>query len=404
MVKANSLLYAVYVCLLIGLLLSGLLLLSNLYNQLNLFYTTHESLYVNNLSTINYALGNQLIEEPLTDENTGIQSSYFVKKHGLQTVLLTQSSFQNDTVKSAHIIGQKLTNSEALYVANFTQPLNFSGTVKIKGTTFLPSERVKEIYIENKPNLISLQGTKKIATIQLPKLSEDCYKIFENKTAIKTTFKQLEAKKDSVYFNSFFNEIIEIELTTPFLDNKIIKGNFILSSNDSIVIRKSTILEDVIVRAPKVTIEAGFKGSLQVLAKERIFVGKEVNLNYPSTLCLFNESEEKKGTIFIDEEVKISGLVLAFGNDLLHLENNNIELSNDNLVIGTIYSSGTIMLKGSVFGSVYGAKMIHKTTAASYSNCIADVEIDITQKPSIFVDLPIFNNQEQKYGIIKKVL
>ena len=230
MVKANSLLYAVYMCLLIGLLLSGLLLLSNLYNQLNLFYTTHESLYVNNLSTINYALGNQLIEEPLTDENTGIQSSYFVKKHGLQTVLLTQSSFQNDTVKSAHIIGQKLTNSEALYVANFTQPLSFSGTVKIKGTTFLPSERVKEIYIENKPNLISLQGTKKIATIQLPKLSEDCHKIFENKTAIKTTFKQLEAKKDSVYFNSFFNEAIEIELTTPFLDNKIIKGNFILSS------------------------------------------------------------------------------------------------------------------------------------------------------------------------------
>lgn len=406
MIKAHSLLYAVYVCLLVGLLLGGLLLLSNMYNQLNLYYATHEGLYSNNLSTINYALGNQLVleEELLQDQNTGIQSAFQTKKHGLHTVLLTQSFLQNDTVQSAHFVGKKLNSQDALYVANFTQPLSASGKVTVKGNSYLPSERIKETYIQNKPNIISFQGTKKISEIQLPKLSEDCQQLFDNQKTIKTNFKELEAKSDSVYFNSFFKETLEIELGSPNLENKVIKGNFIISSRDSIVIRKNNVLEDVIIKAPKVTIEAGFVGTIQVLATERIFVGKETKLNYPSTLCLLNKNEEKEATIFIDEDVKIVGLVLAFGNDVLHLNQNNIELGENFSISGTIYCSGTLTLKGSVFGTVFASKLLHKANSASYANCIADVTIDISQKPKVFIDFPIFNNQNQRYGIVKKVL
>lgn len=407
MVKAHSLLYAVYVCLIVAVLCGGLLLLANLYNQLNLHYVTHESLYITNQSTVNYALGNGLVanEEILIEEQTGIQSQFTVKNHGLLPLLLTQSFVKKDTVASVHFIGQKVVNtSTALYMANFTQPLSVSGTVTIKGDVFLPTERIKESYINNKPNIISIQGKKSVSEIQLPILSEKCKSIFETRNSTKVNLNEFEKKSDSIYVNSFFNETIEFQLGQTTLENKIIKGNFIISSNDSIYIRKNNVLEDVIIIAPKVAIEEGFKGTVQVFAKESITIEKNVVLNYPSVIALYNNKEDKKAFILIEEEVKIAGLVMLFGNNLMQLDKNTLEIKEKGKIIGTIYCSGILTLKSDVYGSVYTSKLNHKTPSSSYFNTIADITIDVTKKPKVFIDMPIFNNKNTRYAIIKKVL
>mgnify|MGYP000241384072 CR=1 FL=1 len=407
MVKAHSLLYAVYVCLIVAVLCGGLLLLANLYNQLNLHYVTHESLYISNQSTVNYALGNSLIsdEDILTEEQTGIQSQFAIKNHGLLPLLLTQSYIKNDTVVSAHFIGQKVVNTNtALYISNFTQPLSLSGDVVIKGDVFMPTERIKESHINNKPNRINIQGKKSISEIQLPALSDKCKSIFETRNSRKSNLNDFEKKNDSIYVNSFFNETIEFQISNTTLENKIIKGNFIISSNDSIFIRKNNILEDVIIIAPKVAIEEGFEGTIQVFAKESITIEKDVTLNYPSVVALYNNKKEKKAFILIDEEVKIAGLVLLFGNDLIHLNKNTLEIKEKGKVMGNIYCSGILTLKSDVYGSVYTSKLNHKTTSSSYFNTLADITIDITKKPKVFIDMPLFNNKNTRYAIIKKVL
>lgn len=407
MVKAHSLLYAIYVCLLVAVLCGGLLLLANLYNQLNLYYVTHESLYITNQSTVNYALGNSLLadEDILTEKETGIQSQFLVKNHGLLPLLLTESFVKNDTVSSVHFIGRKVANTNtALYMANFTQPLSLSGEVTIKGAVFMPTERIKEPFINNKPNKISIQGTKAISEIQLPELSDKCNAIFENRNNTKASLKEFEKKNDSIYLNSFFNETIEFQISSTTLENKIIKGNFIISSNDSIYIRKNNVLEDVIIIAPKVAIEKGFQGTIQVFAKESITIEKEVTLNYPSVVALYNNKEDKKAFILIDEEVKIAGLVLLFGNDIVHLDKNTLEIKEKGKIMGNVYCSGILSLKSDVYGSVYTSKLNHKTASSSYSNTLADVTIDVTKKPKVFIDMPIFNNQNNRYAIIKKVL
>lgn len=407
MVKAHSLLYAVYVCLLVAVLCGGLLLLSNIYNQLNLYYVTHESLYISNQSTINYALGNSLVNDQviLTEESTGIQSQFFVKNHGLIPLLLTQSFVKKDTISAAHFVGQKVMNTNtALYMANFTQPLNASGELIIKGDVFLPTENIKETYINNKPNSISISGKKTISEIQLPVLSDKCKLVYEIRNSHKTTFNDIEKKNDSIYVNSFFNETIEFQMNTTNLENKIIKGNFIISSNDSIYIRKNTILEDVIIIAPKVAIESGFEGNIQVFAKESITIEKKVTLDYPSAVVLCNNMVDKKAFMLIEEEVKIAGLVLLFGNDLVHLDKNTLEIKEKGKIMGAIYCTGILTLKTNVFGSVYASKLNHKTPTSSYSNTLADITIDVTKKPKVFIDMPIFNNKTNRYAIIKKVL
>ena len=407
MVKAHSLLYAVYVCLLVALLCGGLLLLSNLYNQLNIYYVSHESLYISNQSTVNYALGNGLVldEEVLTEKETGIQSQFSVKNHGLLPLLLTQSFVKNDTVSSVHFIGQKVANANtAFYMANFTQPLSVSGEVTIKGDVFLPTERIKETYINNKPNKIAISGKKTISEIQLPALSDKCKLVYEIRNSYKTTFNDIEKKNDSIYVNSFFNETIEFQISGSTLENKIIKGNFIISSNDSIYIRKNNILEDVVIIAPKVAIEEGFQGTIQVFAKESITIEKEVTLNYPSVVALYNNKEDKEAFIAIDEEVKIAGLVMLFGNDLVHVDKNKLEIKEKGTIVGNIYCTGILTLQSEVFGSVYTSKIEHRTPSSSYSNTIADVTIDVTKKPKVFIDMPIFENKNNRYACIKKVL
>lgn len=407
MVKAHSLLYAVYVCLLVAVLCGGLLLLANLYNQLNLYYVTHESLYMTNQSSVNYALGNSLItdEDILIEEETGIQSQFLVKNHGLLPLLLTESFVKNDTVASVHFIGQKVANTNtALYMANFTQSLTLSGDVSIKGSMFMPTERFKEAYINNKPNQISIQGEKAISEIQLPVLSDKCKSIFENRNSVKSSLNEFEKKNDSIYVNSFFNETIEFQIGSVTLENKIIKGNFIISATDSIYIRKNNILEDVIIIAPKVAIEEGFEGTIQVFARESITIEKKVTLNYPSVVALYNNSEINEAFILIDEEVKIAGLVMLFGNDLVHLDKNTLEIKEKGKIMGTIYCTGILTLKSDVYGAVYTSKLNHKTTSSSYSNTLADITIDVTKKPKVFIDMPIFDNKNNRYAIVKKVL
>lgn len=406
MVKAHSLLYAVYICLLMAILCGGLLLLSNLYNQLNLYYVTHESLYISNQSAVNYALGNNLLlEEDELKEETGIHSLFSVKKHGLLPLLLTQSVVQNDTVSSAYFIGQRnLKDKTALYMANFSQPLNLSGNVTINGDVFMPTEQFKETYINNKPNTVRFKGNKKKSEIQLPSISNQCTSIFEIKNNDKVALDAIEKKNDSIYVNSFFKETVTLKINSTVLSNKIIKGNFIITASDSIYIRKNNVLEDVIIMAPKIAIEEGFTGNIQIFAKESITIEKEVTLNYPSIVALYNNEKDKKTFIKINKEVKVAGTVFLFGNDIVHLDTNTLEIEEKGTIIGTVYCTGILTLKSDVYGSVITNKINHKTAITSYSNTLADIIIDVAKKPNYFIDMPIFNNSNSNYAIIKKVL
>ena len=214
----------------------------------------------------------------------------------------------------------------------------------------------------------------------------------------------IDKKNDSIYVNSFFKETIVLPIHSTVIENKIIKGNFILTAPDSIYIRKNNILEDVVIMAPKIAIEEGFTGTIQVFAKESITIEKEVTLNYPSVVSLLNKEVDKKAFVKIKEDVKIAGVVLLFGNDLLHLENLSLEIEAKGIVMGTIYCSGSLSLKSDVYGSVIASKINHKVPSSTYSNTLVDVAIDINKKPSFFIDMPIFNNSNHNYEIIKKVL
>ncbi|QOG02173.1 hypothetical protein [Flavobacterium sp. MDT1-60] len=403
MVKAHSLLYAIYVCLIVSIICGALLYFSNLYNQLNLYYNLQEELYIQNQSVLNFALGNKMVSADIEkDENSGIEGSYETKPYGLLSLVLVQSYISNDTVSSVHFAGARNLDKNAVYLTNFSKSLFYSGSVKLIGNNQLPSTFIETSYINNDLNKLTAEGKITISETQLPEVNPEFKKIFQGLKSEKTKLSDIEKPKDSLYYNSFFNTTKEIEVQSN-LGNIIFKGNFILRSGDSIRVKKNTVLEDVILIAPKITFEAGFRGTVQAFATKGIELEEKVTLNYPSVICVYNESETES-KIKIKKECQITGAVVLFGNTNNLIDKNTIEIDEDGLLFGDLYCSGKLMLKSNVYGSVYTNRFFLKTAASSYDNMISNIEINTGKRPDYFISIPLFNTQKTTYGVIKKVL
>jgi cytoskeletal protein CcmA (bactofilin family) len=403
MVKANSLLYAIFICLLVSVICGALLYFATLFTQLNQHYNLHEELYLHNQSLVNFALGNQNTNEEMpADENLGLTGEYESKSFGLLTLLVARSAMQTDTIASAQFIGASATGKTALHVANFTRPLSYSGTVKIFGDSELPSTYVLPVYINNRPNQIVMQGKTAISGRMLPEINPLFRKIFENSEGQPIPLSELEKSRDSIYFNSFFEPAREIYPGRK-LGKIIVKGNFIIRSKDSLVVTRDARLEDVILMAPKIIFNEGFAGTVQAFATESIVMGNKVTLKYPSVLCVFNDTDAES-KITIGENCKITGAVVLFGNDEAQIDRNSVEIEKGGRVIGDIYCSGKLMLQSTVWGSVYANRLYYRNASAGYENIIADVEINTFKKPAYFIGIPLFNSKQTSYGVLKKVL
>ncbi len=138
MLKAHSLLYAVYVCLIVSIICGALLFFANLYNQLNLFYNTREALYIQNQSALNYTLGNSLSENNFINEKTGAQFSSEISSFGLLHILKVKNFNATDTIQSAHFVGNYSNAEEMKQLAR--DLINFEK----KTETYIP-ENWKEI-------------------------------------------------------------------------------------------------------------------------------------------------------------------------------------------------------------------------------------------------------------------
>ncbi|RKR09079.1 hypothetical protein C8C83_0679 [Flavobacterium sp. 90] len=403
MVKAHSLLYAIYICLIVSIICGALLYFSNLYNQLNSYYNLQEELYIQNHSVLNFALGNKtVITDIEKDKNSEIEGCYKTKLYGLFSVVLAQSYILKDTVSSMHFVGKQDIDKNALYLTNLSKSLYYSGKVKLIGHNHLPNTFIETSYINNSLNQLIANGPTAISEPQLPEINPEFKKVFQGLKSEKIDISELEKTKDSLYFNSFFNTTKEIQIKS-ILSNSIFKGNFILKSADSIRVKKNVVLEDVILIAPKITFEEGFRGTVQAFATNGIELEEKVILNYPSVLCVYNESADES-KIKIKKECQITGAVVLFGNTIDLIDKNTIEIDEKGLLLGDLYCSGKLMLKSNVYGSVYVNRFFMKTASSTYENMISDIEINIEKRPAYFISIPLFNTQKATYGVIKKVL
>lgn len=402
MVRAHSLLYAIYICLIVSLLCGALIYIATLYGQLNVYYTTHEDLYIHNQSVVNYALANLDKQEEMP-EDQGIEGIYKTRQYGLYTLLLAHSVIKSDSVASAHFAGQYAGDKSCLYLTDFSKPLSYSGTVTLTGEKKLPAGNIRAIYLNNATNKLTNKGTTSVSQNRLPELKPNLAGFFTSEYSKGLPLTRLEKLNDSLYYNSFFNPTQEITLESTVLQDVIVRGNFILRSKDSVYIKKTAILEDVIISAPSVAFEEGFAGSIQAFATRSLTVGDNATLTYPSALCIYNPTLEKS-SINIGTGVAVYGTLLNFGFSDMSIENNTINIKDKGVIVGDIYCAGMLSLQSNVYGSVYTNRLLYKTSSSMYENCLADVEINVDKRPLYFISAPLFGANSKRYGLLKKLL
>ena len=406
-IKASSLINAIFICLIISIFCGCLVLISHYQNVLNNQLYDHEDLIYRNGSAFNYSINN--IEsisynkiETIDVFEDGISSDIQKKNWGFYDVLVCKTNFKNDTITKVALIGQKEnTNSNiALYVTDYDKPLKLSGKTKILGQIKIPNGRTEQAYINGqKGNAIQIKGTQLKSGNKLPKIEKSIFiDIAKTKPILLNTF-----NKHPIIINTF-NEITKIIDLTGIkeLNNIVCKGNIVLTSKNELKIANTAKLNDVIIMAPSVYIMRGFKGNIQIIAKDSVYVDEHVSLRYPSSIYIKNDSD--KASIIINNNTIIAGGIVIDGDTFSGALNRSLTIHEKATVIGNVYCYGKTQLEGQVIGSIYTDKFFLKTKSSNYENVILNGLINRDSLSEHFIELPLFKNNlnEREYAVVKE--
>ncbi|MDC3388577.1 hypothetical protein OAX11_03595 [Flavobacteriaceae bacterium] len=329
-------------------------------------------------------------------------SHYMLKKWGGYNVLKIKTIHKKDTLQKVALVGIKNNNKKiALYISDLDKPLSIGGNTKIIGDIKISKYGVKAAYINNSNSIRGklVNGSIGISEKKLPKLEESSFYL---DVGLKKEF-FLEDIESEILYNSFYKPTIIVNANgRNEIGNVSLSGNIILQSKDSIFIKKTANLSDIIIDAPKIVFERDFKGSLQVYAKDKVILKKGVELQYPSSIFINNDSEYKV-EVLLEENSKLAGGIVLTGNSYKSSLNRMITIENNATVVGDVYCYGKIQLKGKVIGSVYTDRFYLKTASSIYENYIIGGEINSLDLPSNYISLPIFPGKNKNYELIKEL-
>ncbi len=409
MIKAGSLLYAVYVCLLISVMSAALVFIFNYNLQLATRQTVQSDLIDLCGSCMEYYLADarhfaDLYPEHIDPFDNGLRCRFTKNKWGLFTSLTVTAYFKKDTINKSTFVGPRKSDKElALVLCDWDEPLKVSGTTVINGSMQLPRSGYKKVNLLgnsqlNKPVILGSIGSSKQA---LPKLEVEGYtRVPEGKG---TTLSKIDRK--AAVFNDFNTDPLIIKLQKgEQLDRLSLKGNIIIEATDTLYINNTTRLTDVIVYAPKIVLMKNFKGGAQFFAEYEIEVEEAVVLEYPTALAIMaNNNILKDKKITIAKNSKIYGSIVLDAATFDEKEANTVVIEEDASILGTVYCNGKLQLSGSVTGTVYAHKLSLETKSGTYANTLLNAKIDAVKVPSSFVHVPLFNSKAPNsiYGVVK---
>ncbi len=310
-------------------------------------------------------------------------------------MVYVETKHSNQFIKRTALLAYEIDNSlPVLYLPDNQQALKVGGETKIEGTVFLSERGVERAYIAGKNYLLDQLVYGKIEKSEriLPALRKEVQNL-SLETFIKDCNKVEYLSKDSIY--DFAQKTTLFSEMNPLTIQSKISGNVIIHSFDSIYVTSEAKLKNVILIAPKIRFQEGFKGSVQAIAHQTIVCEKNVNLTYPSTLVL-NELENSalgmQASIFLHENAKVLGGILIQTQNFNFRNVPHLEVSKNSLVAGLVYNVGETELKGKLIGYLYTQKFILNAGGGVYMNHLLDATLSSKLLPENFL-IPLWLEQ-----------
>lgn len=382
-IPASALAYAITFLLLVGLVCTGVLFIASINKRLEVNYAMEEHIIFDNLYILNYGAKISESTEVTIPHVNGDSTKLIVKPWGSFKIVVANTFFQNKSITKTAIIGSRSNYEYAtIYIPDEHQTLKVCGSTRIYGTVFSSDRGIERGYLNGKNYTGDklIYGEHKHSKEVLPELLH----YFRNISlqSFRSNVRNIDLPFIDTIF-SFHEKTSLISVIEPIVLADKIEGNVIIHSFESITVRSSAQIENVILIAPKVIFEDGFIGSLQVIAHEKVIIGENVLLRYPSTIILneltTNPDKESRG-VFMEEGSSVVGGILIVSQNR-DLRNPLLLEMNNSLIGGLIYNVGQTVVKGKIHGYVYTNSFIYKEGGGEYKNHILDAEISSRDLP-----------------------
>lgn len=417
MVKAGALYYAIFISFLVALL--GGFFIMNVW-----MHHAHTQIILNGQRlerNVNSAL--LLAEEipALLPDNSSTDVDLFndgndlvsitKKTWGGYCLIKTEEEVKYSRKSTIALVGKDIFESEklALYMVDKGQFLSVCGKTVIKGESYLPKSGVRQAYIEGK----SFSGTKIIdgkimnSKEELPTLNANMIgsnrQYLNGQESVSDSLVDINflLKTDTIK-NSFYKKTLAFFSSKwVTLSKKVLQGNIRIISTKGVTITNSVQTTDIIVYAPKIEIETGFIGNLQLFANDTIIINDGVRLLFPSLLAV-PETQNAKAYISIGKNCNLIGdVLLAFTGEA---KNNKLHclLNTGSAITGRVYCNGSLEIKGAVNGTVYTSGFILRTLGSTYENHLLDAVINFDGLPE-FYSGSLINENIERYKTVKWV-
>jgi hypothetical protein len=402
-INASALGYAISFLLLVGLICSGLLFVASVNKRLERNYSVHEHLVFDNYFALLYGARQTKMGDLEIPHPSGDTSAIHIKNWGAFRVVEVTTRHQQKSITKTALIGfQSEYKLSTLYLPNTTQSLKVCGDTKIEGNASISERGIERAYIagKNYSNDQLIYGNKEISEKTMPAINVD----FRNLTL--ESFYPETVKIDWTGNDSTFSFSAKTSLITQIeaiVLEKELKGNLIIHSFDSIIVKANAYLENVILISPKIRFEKGFRGSVQAIAHESIICEEDVRLLYPSVLIL-NETKQnlttEKREISLASKSKVLGGILLVSQFPDFRKPVSLKII-DALVAGFVYNQGETELQGKIAGHIYTQQFALHAGGGQYTNHLLDATISTKLLPKEFI-FPawIYNSSKTKSEIL----
>lgn len=316
-----------------------------------------------------------------------------------------QTSLKQLSYEKSFLLGQASNDihQAALYLVDNSKPLNLVGNTYIKGTAFLPQAGIKAGFIntEGYAGEHLIYGESKTSSDRLPEIRPDFWDF------VKTEFANLYQNKEGSNIpdsltRSFSDSTFYIHRKNLFLDSGLYQGKIIISADSLLRIGPGCSLEDVILIAPNIIIDQGFKGALQAFATNSLYLAENAALRYPSVAAILSLGVSfSSPTLHLEKGSKVEGLVLGIQyNQFNKRFPMKLKLKPGSLVSGQVFSNSLVQAQGAVHGNIMTKKFLYDNIATLYENFLYHSVIDQSKRNKYYLN-PYIIESKAKTEIVK---
>lgn len=408
--NGGALYYAIVVILLLSLFSSGFILLNRLWFHENALFLKNTELN-DNLDSAEEWLKIQpgLVVPGTTTALDIFGDSSIVKieaeRWGILRLIKSSAQWRSLHISRTALYSELNNNRTALYLADNNKFLSLVGKCVISGDCSLPSLGIRAGEMDGGTftGKRMIDGKIYQSENSLPKLSPDMLKSllgYWDKTfmASDSIVPISDLTRNPVSSVSFSSNTKVIDCgRNVCLQNISLSGNIIVIASDTITISSSANLQDILVFANTIIVVNDMKGAFQLFARNKITIGENCILRYPSFAVCYTKQTLAKITIGKNSIVS-GGIIIDSTID--KPESNRLEMNQGNKLTGTVYVNGEVGFAGQIDGSLYCNKFFIDTPRAYYENFLKDAVIDSQSTPATFGSFAI-NGTPDKLKLVK---